>query len=243
MQMSSFLKQFEKESTSFDKGRKYKLEVFLIYFLHLTGVFWFTTGLLGSTIYILSGPFILISGIYAVYKLYLRSRELRKRVYSLLMSLMVVAISGLVFEYIGWTTGFPYGQFWYTDVLQPQILGTPLAIGAAWMYVTVTSIAIVIGLFKSLNRLDSLKIGLLVFLSGVIAAFFDWIMEPTAVSLGFWYWGNTIPPLKNYISWFVISSIMAFIMLKIHGLKSFDIDELRHLYLSQTIFFLLLSIL
>ena len=38
---------------------------------------------------------------------------------------------------------------------------------------------------------------------------FDWIMEPTAVQLGFWKW---LPageiPLYNFICWFVISALL-----------------------------------
>jgi putative membrane protein len=38
-------------------------------------------------------------------------------------------------EYIGVTTGLPFGRYRYTAALQPQLLGVPLAIVCAWLMV------------------------------------------------------------------------------------------------------------
>ena len=48
------------------------------------------------------------------------------------IALMVVACAWL-FEYVGRTTGFPFGSYRYTDRLQPQIGGVPLLIPLAWL--------------------------------------------------------------------------------------------------------------
>lgn len=74
----------------------------------------------------------------------------------------------------------------------------------------------------------------------VVATFFDWLMEPVAIQLGFWTWeGGTIPML-NYACWFVISAILLAIQqqLRMKAQNHFAI----HLLIIQALFFLSLRI-
>ena len=45
----------------------------------------------------------------------------------------------------------------------------------------------------------------------ILAVFFDWIMEPVAMKLGFWQWTNQQVPLYNYVCWFLISVALLFL--------------------------------
>src|SRR6478609_9056708 len=58
----------------------------------------------------------------------------------LLVSLGIFAL-GLAIEYIGVTTGFPFGAYTYTSVLIPELPGgVPLGIGFAWLLIVVSSL-------------------------------------------------------------------------------------------------------
>ncbi len=47
-------------------------------------------------------------------------------------SVMTIAVLGWLVEYVGSTTGIPFGAYTYTARLQPQLSGVPLLIPVAW---------------------------------------------------------------------------------------------------------------
>ena len=53
----------------------------------------------------------------------------RRRVFA---TALAVAATTLTVEACGASTGFPFGAYHYTDVLQPQVVGVPLLIPLAW---------------------------------------------------------------------------------------------------------------
>jgi putative membrane protein len=59
------------------------------------------------------------------------------------------------------------------------------------------------------NRVSSRMQAVSLLIDGaLLAVLFDWLMEPVAVSLGFWRWTGNVIPSFNYICWFVISVIL-----------------------------------
>jgi bisanhydrobacterioruberin hydratase len=70
-----------------------------------------------------------------------------------------------------------------------------------------------------------------------LAVFFDWLMEPVAVQLGYWKWNGAIP-FYNYLCWFMVSIVLltAFHLLKFNKQNKFAV----HLLMIQVLFFLLL---
>ncbi|MBM4427862.1 MAG: carotenoid biosynthesis protein, partial [Chloroflexi bacterium] len=48
-------------------------------------------------------------------------------------SFAIVGVLSYFAEFIGSKTGFPFGAYHYTNVLQPQLGGVPLLIPLAWM--------------------------------------------------------------------------------------------------------------
>jgi putative membrane protein len=72
-----------------------------------------------------------------------------------------------------------------------------------------------------------------------LAVFFDWVMEPAAVKLGFWQWGgNGSIPSFNYVCWLGISMLLltCFHVLRFDKSNKFAV----HLLLIQVMFFLIL---
>jgi bisanhydrobacterioruberin hydratase len=73
----------------------------------------------------------------------------------------------------------------------------------------------------------------------LLATFFDWIMEPIAVKLGYWQWlGDGSIPMFNYTCWFVISALLMllFRLLSFPKQNQFAVN----LLLIQFMFFLIL---
>jgi putative membrane protein len=50
--------------------------------------------------------------------------------------------STLLIEWVGTTTGFPFGAYRYTDALQPQVAGVPLIVPLAWFAVGVPALEV-----------------------------------------------------------------------------------------------------
>ena len=135
-------------------------------------------------------------------------------------------------EIIGVTTGFLFGSYHYGDILGLSVLGVPLIIGINWMLVTLGAIA--------LAQQVTQNVLLMPLIAGLLAVAFDYILEPVAITLGYWQWSGGIPPLKNYCTWFVL----VFLSALLYGeLKLRITTTLPRFYLVvQTVFFLSLQI-
>jgi putative membrane protein len=69
----------------------------------------------------------------------------------------------------------------------------------------------------------------------LLATFFDWIMEPVAMKMGFWQWQDNTIPLFNYVCWFLISALL----LMVYRSFFFEKDNhfAVHLLIIQSLFF------
>lgn len=136
-------------------------------------------------------------------------------------------------EIIGVKTGALFGDYHYGNTLGFKVLGVPLIIGINWMLVILGAIALTQQLTQNL-LLRSL-------VAGLLAVAFDYILEPVAIRLDYWHWSGGVPPLKNYLTWFVL----VFFTTLLHGeLKLRVSTTLPRFYLVvQTVFFLALQIL
>ncbi len=118
----------------------------------------------------------------------------------------VMLLSGFLIEYTGVKTGFPFGEYVYTDKLQPQILNVPVAISLSWVVVVVTSFLIVFpgsktNLFSKIVYSSLLVLGL------------DLMLEPFAAFINsFWIWRSGFVPVQNYVSWLFIAAMFSLIL-------------------------------
>lgn len=155
-------------------------------------------------------------------------------------------ITGLITEIIGVNTGYLFGSYSYGKVLGPQVLGVPWLIGINW-FIVVYCAGCTTHYFEKwiLHQIAgdaqlSTRVQHLSFIidSALLAAFFDWLLEPVAIKLGYWNWDNNSIPFYNYCCWFIISAILAAVM----RFLSFDKENLFavHLFIIQSLFFLLL---
>ncbi len=111
-------------------------------------------------------------------------------------------------EYVGVTTGWPYGEFIYGVSLGPMIAGIPAALPVFFLPIVVNAYLLCVLLLG--DRAASRLVRLAVVIPAVVTM--DVVLDPAAVSLGFWsYEGGGLfydVPLSNYAGW-VLSATVA----------------------------------
>lgn len=129
-----------------------------------------------------------------------------------MITILVLSIFSLVIESFAIHTGFPYGTFYYEDVLGPKILGlAPLAVPLGW-------IPLVIAAFALVRRLG---IRFPVVCTALILVMIDLVIDPGAFALGIWIWKHPGifygVPLQNFLGWFFSGMIGAWAVKSFFG--------------------------
>lgn len=127
-------------------------------------------------------------------------------------TLAIVAVLSYFAEWLGSKTGFPFGAYHYTDVLQPQLAGVPLLIPLAWMMMLAPAWAIAKII---LGKRDTPKLPIPIYYSLVAALAFtawDLFLDPQMVGWGFWVWDAPGIyfgiPFSNYLGWLLVSFLL-----------------------------------
>lgn len=198
--------------------------VFWYYFFLIAGGLWNLLGYFQDIMSLTSGYVMILLGIIC----FLESKP--NSWLKLTILGIFIIITSIFFEYIGTNYSLLFGNYSYSDMLQPQIKGIPLAIGFSWLSVV---------LFGS--KL-SLKYNSFIYVltGSMVLTAFDYLLEPAAINLGYWRWSDIKPPFFNYLTWFGIGAfyltIKRSIKLSINGFN------LIHLFIAQILFFILSSI-
>jgi bisanhydrobacterioruberin hydratase len=126
-----------------------------------------------------------------------------------LLALLSVALVGFVVEVVGVRFRVPFGHYSYTDVLQPQLLGVPLALAPAWM----TLVAFACDVTARL-RLRGWSAAVI---AALLTTATDLVIDPLAANqLGYWSWANAGSyygiPLTNFGGWFVTALVGCLIL-------------------------------
>jgi putative membrane protein len=126
----------------------------------------------------------------------------------------------LAFEYIGVKTGWPFGTYYYTDVLGPKLLGTvPLIIPFAYFMMLypshVITNLILDGQPVSAQR-GTAGIAAASVLTALVMTAWDLTTDPVmAGTVGAWIWVDGGPyfgiPLENFLGWVVVVAVICFV--------------------------------
>lgn len=145
-------------------------------------------------------------------------------------------IGGIMVEIIGVNTGLLFGNYVYDHTLGFEIFGVPPTIGLNWMIMVFTTYVLVESRFNKYSKF--LKAALIAFL----LILFDYIAEPVAIDLEMWHWlGDGIPPIYNYVCWFIISFLMSLVILK--NKVKYDLNSCLFVLMCQILFFVILRII
>jgi len=115
-------------------------------------------------------------------------------------------------EYVGVTTGVPYGEFAYGVDLGPTVGGIPAALPVFFVPLVINAYLLCVLLLGDRARSGPVRLG------AVIAAtlLMDVVLDPGAVALGFWAYADGGAfygvPLSNYAGW-VLSATVAVVAL------------------------------
>jgi len=126
------------------------------------------------------------------------------------LTLAGVAALGWLVEFIGSSTGLPFGVYHYTERLQPQLGGVPLLIPLAWfmMLPPAWTVATLIG--GRGGRWRFLLLSMLAFTA------WDLFLDPQMVLFDFWRWetagGYFGIPWSNYAGWLLAAGVMTLVV-------------------------------
>ncbi|MBS1747816.1 MAG: carotenoid biosynthesis protein [Bacteroidetes bacterium] len=161
--------------------------------------------------------------------------------------LLLTVVGGFCIEAIGVNTQTIFGKYEYGNVLGIKILNVPLIIGFNW-FIIIYCTGMITQAYENymLKKIQeqglnlNTKMQMLSFLvdAAFLSVFFDWLMEPIAVKLGYWKWQNGDIPVYNYISWMIISTMLLWVFRKLNYNKRNVFSV--HLLIIQLLFFLVL---
>jgi uncharacterized membrane protein len=163
---------------------------------------------------------------------------LRPRLGARRTALLFLAGAGIALgvELAGTTTGLPFGEYHYSTLLGPRILGlVPAPIPISWFYMLVGCLTIVARLVPAAD--DATARWRWAALAAALLVAWDFAMDPAMVRTAHWSWGAGqqfhaagIPdwladfftrdrfygmPLSNWLGWYVTGLVIARVMLVI----------------------------
>lgn len=120
------------------------------------------------------------------------------------LRLAAVALIGFAVEAAGVRFGLPFGEYVYTGVLRPQVLGVPAVMGLAW-------VALVAFACDFAWRLR-LAPWVAVVCAALLTTATDLVIDPLAANrLGYWSWAGGGAyygiPFSNFVGWFVTALV------------------------------------
>ncbi|MCX7607967.1 MAG: carotenoid biosynthesis protein [Anaerolineales bacterium] len=119
-------------------------------------------------------------------------------------------------EFMGSQTGFPFGRYHYTELLQPQVGGVPLLIPLAWLMMLPPAWAIAARIAYRGMRGLSLRLTRALVAALAFTAW-DLFLDPQMVAWGFWVWRQPGAyfgiPLVNFLGWFLASFFFSFLLM------------------------------
>jgi putative membrane protein len=160
---------------------------------------------------------------------------------------VITFIAGFCVELIGANTAALFGNYNYGEALGPKFFGVPVVIGINWFIIIYCAgVATqfyedrILRSIKEKGLTITARMQLISFITdaALLAVFFDWLIEPVAVKLGYWRWEKESVPVYNYICWLIISALLLwfFRKLKFNRHNIFAV----HLLIIQLLFFFVL---
>ena len=128
--------------------------------------------------------------------------------------LLVTAATAVVFEAVGLATGFPYGEYTYSDDLGPTLLGVPFLVPLAWLMMAWPS-WLLAGRLARPVRPGRRRAARIAWAAAVFAAW-DVVLDPQMVQAGYWTWAHPRPglpgidtvPLTNLAGWLLAGLVL-----------------------------------
>jgi putative membrane protein len=148
----------------------------------------------------------------------------------------LVVLAAWLVEYIGSTTGYPFGAYHYTDKLQPQVGGVPALIPLAWLMMLPPAWAVAQRITAGRSKAAFVLVSALAFTA------WDLFLDPQMVGWGLWTWEapGTFHyfgiPWINFLGWLVASALITTLALPLLRLNHLALRLLLFIYAITCIF-------
>jgi putative membrane protein len=181
--------------TSFKQSvLKHRSALAIIFWLHLIG-------LIGLTIPFTKPLFLNLVPAHLLLMLVLIVANHKQNKTRLFLFLFSTFLLGYATEWLGVHKYWLFGNYQYGEALGAKIAGVPLLIGINWFLLTYST-GVLIQRSKLKTSVSRILCGALVMV------LLDLLIEPVASKFDYWYWANDVVPLKNYVCWFLVGTIM-----------------------------------
>jgi putative membrane protein len=128
--------------------------------------------------------------------------------------LVLVAGVAVLWESVGLATGFPYGEYAYSDTLGPTALGVPFLVPLAWLMMAWPSWVLASRLAAPVRA--SRRRAARVLVAAYVFAGWDVLLDPQMVQAGYWRWAHPSPglpgidtvPLTNLGGWLLAGGVL-----------------------------------
>lgn len=131
------------------------------------------------------------------------------------MTFGIVALVTWGAEVIGSATGFPFGEYHYTEVLQPQLGHVPLLIPVAW-FMLLPSAWVMAQLIVGEKRERRGQRAAFIAVSAIALTAWDLFLDPQMVGWDFWQWAENGAyfgiPLQNYAGWLLVAALVTYLV-------------------------------
>lgn len=136
---------------------------------------------------------------------------------------------------IGAHTSLLFGNYDFGTGLVPLLFDTPLCIGFIWLAILLSSWALAERItFLNFDKMNVMRKSLII---GLFMTIMDFFLEPVASVQNFWRFSSNFTPLENYLTWFVIGSLLALLGFKMDALKRKMPRVLFHSWFAMIIYF------
>lgn len=150
--------------------------------------------------------------------------------------LIFCILFGYIIEVLGVKTGLIFGNYKYNNTLGIKIFDVPPMIGIIWFLMVFCIGTLIQAIWK-----ENINTFLKAMIGAIILTIFDFVAEPVAIYQNMWEWNGLLPPLQNYIAWFLVSYALLFSFFKLPFKKNNPIAP--PLFIFQILFFFVLRLL
>ncbi len=105
-------------------------------------------------------------------------------------------------EVVGVNSGLPFGAYSYGKTLGVQLWHTPLVIGCNWMVLLLA--------LRDIASQYNLRGTNRVVVTTLLMVAYDLVLEQVAPLMDMWQFEGGVAPLRNYLSWGIISLLLLF---------------------------------
>src|SRR5580704_2470531 len=121
----------------------------------------------------------------------------------------ICLVVGNIFENVGVRTGFPFGHYYFTDLMGPKLFVVPIQLGLAYLgmaYLSWTLARLILGGMR--NPMNGSRVVTLPLVAAFIMVAWDFSQDPVwSTILHLWVWPQGGPyfgvPVSNFLGWYL----------------------------------------